>query len=212
MNGYLLDTNIVSYLYEPERSEHPLIDGILGSFDQSQPQLVSSITLGELRFGLQMTVATGRPSASFAKSIGNTESHPIVPVTPYTALQYGAVKSAIATRRVKFGKRLPRYPEDWVDRITDKNMDIDGNDLWIAAHAMETGATLVTCDVDFCRVIEDTGLALSCIHITLKTGDLRRFCGGAGTTDEPGADHASTLLGRAIDDERQSRLARMAGC
>jgi len=204
MKGYLLDTNIVSYLYNPDRSHHGLIDGILASFDRSQPQLVSSITLAELRFGLRMTEETGNSAVSFASGIGRTEAHRIVDVTTHTSLEYATVKAAIATRRVKYGKRLPRFIEDWKDKVTDKDLSVDGNDLWIAAHALETGTTLVTCDVDFCRIIEDTGLALSCIHITLTTGDVRRFFGGVETTDEPETDHGATLLGSAIERERRS--------
>lgn len=204
MSGYLLDTNIVSYLYNPERVHHGLVDGVLASFDKELPQVVSSITLAELRFGLRMTEEIGNDTESFARGIHQTEAHKILEVTPATSLNYANVKAAIATRRVKYAKRLPRFIEDWVDKVTDKDLAVDGNDLWIAAQAIETGTTLVTCDADFCRVIEDTGLPLSCIHITLKSGDLRRFSGRDEPTELAGIDQSSTILGPATAREQRS--------
>lgn len=78
MSGYLLDTNIVSYLYNPERVHHGLVDGVLASFDKELPQVVSSITLAELRFGLRMTEEIGNDTESFARGIHKTEAHKIL--------------------------------------------------------------------------------------------------------------------------------------
>ncbi len=52
MDTYLLDTNLVSVLYDAERPNHVAVRNALAGFDPTSPQLVSAITIGELRFGL----------------------------------------------------------------------------------------------------------------------------------------------------------------
>ncbi|KMO23478.1 PIN domain-containing protein, partial [Methylobacterium aquaticum] len=61
MDTYLLDTNLVSVLYDAGRPNNRAVRAALAAFDPAAPQLVSAITIGELRFGLALSRAAGRP-------------------------------------------------------------------------------------------------------------------------------------------------------
>lgn len=153
MDTYLLDTNLVSVLYDAGRPNHLAVRGAIAAFDTGAPQLVSAITIGELRFGLALSRAAGRPLAHIEACIERTEEHPLAEVGAHTAEAFGYVKSSVALQRVDIQRRLPRWVEAWSDRVTGQLLQIDENDLWIAAQAVERNLVVVTSDPDFARVI-----------------------------------------------------------
>lgn len=153
MDTYLLDTNLVSVLYDAGRPNHLAVRAALAAFDPAAPQLVSSITIGELRFGLALSRAAGRPLAHIEGCIERAEEHPLAEVGRHTAEAFGHVKSNLALQRVDLQRRIPRWVEAWSDRVTGQLLQIDENDLWIAAQAVERNLVVVTSDSDFTRVI-----------------------------------------------------------
>ena len=153
MDTYLLDTNLVSVLYDAGRPNHLAVRGVLASLDPNAPQLVSVVTIGELRYGLALSRAAGRPLAHIEACIERTEEHPLAEVGRHTAEAFGYVKSSIARQRMNIGRNIPRYVEDWSDRVTGKSLQIDENDLWIAAQAVERNLVVLTSDPDFTRII-----------------------------------------------------------
>lgn len=89
----------------------------------SAPVFTSTISLGELNFGVQScTDPTER--AMRAAYLRQVESRPAIGVTKHTAAAFGVLAAA-----VKQAGRSPR-PRD--------------NDLWIAAQAIENGYVLLT--------------------------------------------------------------------
>jgi tRNA(fMet)-specific endonuclease VapC len=153
MDTFLLDTNLVSVLYDAGRSNHRTVRTALSAFDPSAPQLVSVITIGELRFGLALSRAAGRPLTHIEECIERTEEHPLAEVSRHTAEAFGYVKSSVALQRVDIRRRMPRWVEAWSDRVTGQLLQIDENDLWIAAQAVERNLVVVTSDPDFIHVI-----------------------------------------------------------
>lgn len=153
MDTYLLDTNLVSVLYDAGRPNHRLVRAALAALDPAAPQLVSSVTIGELRFGLALSRAAGRPLAHIEACIERTEEHPLAEVGRYTAEAFGYVKSSVALQRIDIHRRIPRWVEAWSDRVTGQLLQIDENDLWIAAQAVERNLVVVTSDPDFTLVI-----------------------------------------------------------
>jgi predicted nucleic acid-binding protein len=154
MDTYLLDTNLVSVLYDTGRTNHRAVRAALAAFDPAAPQLVSAITIGELRFGLALSRAAGRPLSHIETCIERTEEHPLAEVGRHTAEAFGYVKSSVALQRVDIRKRVPRWVEGWSDRVTGQLLQIDENDLWIAAQAVERNLLVVTSDPDFTRIIK----------------------------------------------------------
>lgn len=89
----------------------------------------STIVIGELLFGF-------RNGTRLAKNTGELDAFlsdarvEVVPVTQTTADRFGRIAAALR----KAGQPIPT------------------NDIWIAAHAFETGAELVTYDTHFAAV------------------------------------------------------------
>lgn len=165
MDTYLLDTNIVSVLYDASRPNHLAVLTALAALDPSAPQLVSAITIGELRFGLALSRAVGRPLAHIEACIERTEEHPLAEVGRHTAEAFGHVKSSVARQRVDILRRKPRWVEAWSDRVTGQLLQIDENDLWIAAQAVERNLVIVTSDLDFTRIIAPAVPELRVQHV-----------------------------------------------
>ncbi len=153
MDMYLLDTNLVSVLYDNGRPNHLAVRNALAALHPNAPQLVSAITIGELRYGLALSRTAGRPLAHIEACLERTEEHPLAEVGRHTAEAFGYVKSSVAFRSVDIQRRIPRWVEGWSDRVTGQLLQIDENDVWIAAQAVERNLVIVTSDPDFTRVI-----------------------------------------------------------
>lgn len=153
MDAYLLDTNLVSVLYDSRRPNYQRVVSTVASFDPDAPQLVSAVTIAEMRFGLALYAATGNPLTHIEACIRQAEEHPLLEVGKHTAQAFAEVKSRVALERLNVASRIPRWVEDWSDRVTSQKLQIDENDLWIAAQALERNLIVVTCDTDFNLVI-----------------------------------------------------------
>ena len=79
----------------------------LAVLNPAAPQLVSAITIGELRFGLALSRAAGRPPTHIEACIERTEEHSLAEVGRHTAEAFGYIKSSVALQRVDVQRRLP---------------------------------------------------------------------------------------------------------
>lgn len=82
-----------------------------------------------------------------------TETHPLAEITRHTADAFATVKSNVALARIDIMRRIPRWVEAWADRVSGQLLQIDENDLWIAAQALERNYVVVTSDKDFTQMI-----------------------------------------------------------
>lgn len=121
---YLLDTNICIYIARQRPPE------VLGRFRKLKPgeALISVITWGELCYGAgksEQRDKAMRVLEEFAALV------PVAPVSETVGQTYGAIRAALEA----------------------KGASIGNNDLWIAAHAKDSGLILVTNNErDFKRV------------------------------------------------------------
>lgn len=153
MDTYLLDTNLVSVLYDVRRPNHESVRRTVASLDPRAPQLVSVVTVAELRFGLALSQAAGQPLAHIEACLERAEEHPLAEIRRYTGEAFAHIKSSVALQRLDVRRRVPRWVEDWADRVTGQHLQIDENDLWIAAQAVERNLVVVTGDRDFTKII-----------------------------------------------------------
>jgi len=110
------------------------------------PVFTSTITLGELNFGVQ-SCADPTERAVRAAYLRQVESRPTLGISVHTAAAFGVLAAA-----VKLAGRSPRPRY---------------NDLWIAAHAIENGYTLLTLNTsDF---VDLPGLRLATISSKAQT-------------------------------------------
>ena len=112
---YLLDTNICIYI----RQQRP--EEVLRRFRKLRPgeAAVSVITYGELLYGAAKSAHRAAAIASLRELV---HWLPALPLPEIAAEAYGAIRTELAAKGEMIGN----------------------NDLWIAAHAVATGLTLVT--------------------------------------------------------------------
>ncbi len=112
---YLLDTNICIYI---AKNKPPEVYTRFANLDVGQVGM-SIITFGELWYGAQKSQQSER---SIQKLMELTRLIPIVNLNRETARYFGFIRS----------------------ELEKKGMPIGNNDLWIAAHALESNLILVT--------------------------------------------------------------------
>ncbi|SPE38498.1 Ribonuclease VapC [Candidatus Sulfopaludibacter sp. SbA3] len=123
MTQYLLDTNIASYII---KGLHPAIPQRLVSVPIHQVA-ISSVTEGELRYGVARLPAASRLNAIVEEFLIRIV---IRPWDSAAAQEYGRIRAALESRGHTLG-----------------NLD-----LMIAAHALALGSVLVTHDKAFARI------------------------------------------------------------
>ncbi|MCP3958533.1 MAG: type II toxin-antitoxin system VapC family toxin [bacterium] len=119
---FMLDTNAYSALM----GGHPEVAGRVRRASQI---LISAVVAGELLYGFRHGTRFEENSSRFTAFLDRPYVS-LVPVTFTTADRFGRVSAALRRR----GTLIPT------------------NDIWIAAHAMETGADLLSSDRHFKRV------------------------------------------------------------
>src|SRR6266478_8742423 len=112
---FLLDTNICIYI----RRERP--PGVLARFQRLKPgeAALSVITYGELVYGVEKSQFREQARRRLAELAGLM---PVMELPLQAGQCYGAIRAALEAKGEMIGN----------------------NDLWIAAHAMAAGLTLVT--------------------------------------------------------------------
>lgn len=112
---YLLDTNICIYIAKGQ----PL--AVRHRFEQHAVQelAMSTITVGELRFGAEKSQARSRALATIDQLVQMIQP---CPLPMQAAEHYGYIRAA----------------------LQQLGQPIGNNDLWLAAHALAEGWTLVT--------------------------------------------------------------------
>lgn len=124
MPAALLDTNAVSDLMR----SHPPILARVGR--HTDPITTSVVVAGEIRYGLTRLPPGKKRTDLEARALRVLANVQIEPVTEPIADTYGRLKAQLETR----------------------GLNLDDNDLWIAATALTLGSLLVTRDQIFTRI------------------------------------------------------------
>lgn len=146
MDFYLLDTNVFSNLYNPRRKKYSDVCSAIESLDPNAPLYLSVVVLGEFLFGLRMAEGAGQDLDHIRTTIRRAKERPLAEIGLHTAEAYGEVRSQLATHWTDPEKKLPRWVEDWKDKVTGKSLQIDENDLWLVAQAVERNYVFLTTD------------------------------------------------------------------
>lgn len=121
---HLLDTNMVSYIV---KGRSPAARARLLALEEGEVAAVSAITEAEIRYGLAK-----RPEATALGALmeGFLASIQVLPWNRDEAHAYGRIRA----------------------KLEKEGMSLEGMDMMIAAHAVATGAVLVTNDKAFAQV------------------------------------------------------------
>lgn len=148
MDGYLLDTNSASVLWDARHADYDKIRSLLASVS-TDPVWVSIITIAEIEYGLKTALKidtrlqkTVRGEMSKFSEVLSPDRHTIA---PYSDVRSELFK-AHAPRNRK-GRLTKKWPEDLFERTSAKELHgVQENDIWIAALAIQYNLMLVTDD------------------------------------------------------------------
>ncbi len=124
MPAALLDTNAVSDLMR----DHPQVKARIGK--HTDPIVTSVVVVGEIRYGLDRLPAGKKRTDLETRAHNILAALGIEPVTESIANAYGRLKAS----------------------LEGQGLNLDDNDLWIAATAITQGHLLVTRDHIFAQV------------------------------------------------------------
>lgn len=145
MQGYLLDTNIVSYWFDGSCLQNKAVIDHVERLPRGTPLAISAITLGEVEFGLR--VRSEDPLEAEMQQFLLDQLPLVLDVTSTTRISYGSLRARLFDRFAPAKKRgKGRRPEQLTDPATALELGIQENDLWIAAQAIEHNLILVTND------------------------------------------------------------------
>ena len=146
MEQVLLDTNFVSALFDPRRPNFAAVEARAEAFDPTDLVYLSVVVLAELRYGMEAAERAGQDISHIRRTLTHASGFPLAEIGRHTAEAYGDVKARVASHYLDLSRRAPRWLEDWGDRASAKTLQVDENDLWIVAQAIERDYLLITCD------------------------------------------------------------------
>jgi predicted nucleic acid-binding protein len=148
INGYLLDTNIISILARPNDSRHTVITAHLQAALPG-PIMLPVIAIAEIEFG--MAKANGFDEHQRAALRSFFARYPLhLGIDDNTIEPYSLIRAQLWRQHGTLGKRgrghKEKRPEELFDRVTGKELGIDERDLFIASVAAQYGLILATND------------------------------------------------------------------
>ncbi len=126
---YLLDSDIVTDLYDRSAANHPSIIARLASLDDADEVCISILTIYELEYGFANAPADKKEAVG-QKIIEVQSDFEVAPLSADGAKRFGDLKKALRDRR----------------SLTQESAKKHNIDLIIAATALAAGITLVSGD------------------------------------------------------------------
>lgn len=154
MRDFLVDTQTVRYWYDKDCRFHAAVVGNIeqlaqraASLEYKPKLLVSVITLGEIEFGHRVTATPNASAqAEYAKFVSG-QLPARLELSEETAGAYGELRARLFNRYAPGDQRKPKMrPEQLTSPATALALQIQENDLWLAAQALAHGTVLVTND------------------------------------------------------------------
>lgn len=154
MRDFLLDTQTIRYWHDSGCFQHAAVAGNAAALRQqaaalktSPKLLVSVVTLGEIEFGHRVALAPDPAAqAAYVKFVRDELPGPFE-LSSDAAAAYGELRTRLFNQFAPGNKRRPKMrPEQLVDPVTAKELQIQENDLWLCAQAIAHGMVLVTND------------------------------------------------------------------
>lgn len=124
MPAALLDTNMISDLMR----DHVRVKGRLATHSDSV--VTSAIVVGEIRYGLSRLPVGKKRAALDSRAQGILSAFQVEPVNPLVAESYGRLKA----------------------NLESQGLNLNDNDVWIAATALALGHLLITRDQVFSQI------------------------------------------------------------
>jgi tRNA(fMet)-specific endonuclease VapC len=149
---YLLDTNVLGYLVEVKSGSHsPEAKALEKRLEEIKGKnvFICCITIGEIEYGLKVAPYKDSIKQSLTKQMVE-EFYSYSVDNDIAREQYATLRSRLFERYAPKNKRQrsndKKRVEEWIDPTTSKELQVQENDIWIAAVAMAYNFVLVTHD------------------------------------------------------------------
>jgi tRNA(fMet)-specific endonuclease VapC len=144
---YLLDTNIASALWDSNNPYHEHARKFVEGLGENRVY-ISRFVEAEILYGHK--VYAGSDPARRRIIEDRMRAFPLVKdVDKHTAEPYSDIRAALFSKfgdRDREGKMKKKRPESLVDKTTSEQLQIQENDLWMAALAVQHNMSLVSDD------------------------------------------------------------------
>jgi tRNA(fMet)-specific endonuclease VapC len=147
MDGYLLDTNAVSILWNARHLEHDTVKAFFANVSQS-PMWMSTVALAEIEYGLKIAPKMDIDSQNQIKR-EMSKCPQVLDIDRHTIGPYSDLRAELFKKyspRNRRGRLRVKWPEDLIERTSAKELGVQENDIWIAAQAIQYNLILVTDD------------------------------------------------------------------
>ena len=147
MDGYLLDTNAASVLWDRRHREHLNIRRFLQKVADA-PTWISIVVLGEVEYGLKIAPQMDENRKSEVRRQMSRFPR-ILDLTKHTVGPYSDLRAAlfqVYSPKDRRGRLTAKRPEELWERTSAKELGVQENDLWIAAQAIQYNLVLITED------------------------------------------------------------------
>lgn len=142
-----MDTNIIEYWFNQNRPQHAAVVARREALPPDAPIFISAVTLGEIEYGYQCQEPRDEKRELEFRTFVWNKNPLVLAVDQHTAEPYGKLRAAIFERFApKELRRKIKRPCQLTDKASATSLDIDENDLWIAAQAIQYNLVLVTND------------------------------------------------------------------
>ena len=147
-DGYLLDTNTITYLANPSDKQHNIVKEKMSEVAENAPVMLPVITIAEIEFGI---VKAGPGIAEDQRQALRNffAAYPLhLGIDDNTIEPYSLIRAQLWKLYATSSKRghKEKLPEELIDKVTGKELGIDERDLLIASVAVQYGLVLVTAD------------------------------------------------------------------
>ena len=164
--SYLLDTNIISYIFKPQCPQYNNVKRHLSRLDSDERVMLPVIAIAEIEFGI------AKAGANLSDELRDElrkffRSYPLhCGIDDNTVEPYSLIRAELWKKhatKAKGKRHEEKIPEDLFEKVTGKELGIDERDLFIASVAVQYGLVLVTADkkmkpiIDAARELEKKG-------------------------------------------------------
>jgi len=146
VRGYLLDTNILNFWFNPACPEHSSVMARVNALDPGAPLRLSAISWGEIEYGHRCVSRDSTPRQMEFSQFVETKLPHELPIGKGTSEYYGEIRSRLFDKFAPKNRKNGLRPCQLIEALTGKELGIQENDLWIAAQAAEFNLVLVTHD------------------------------------------------------------------
>ncbi len=154
MRDFILDTQTIRYWHDPRCPQHDAVVWNINALRKSTassadaPKLVVSVvTLGEIEFGHRVAREPDSKAQDAYISFVREQLPFPLEVSEDAAAAYGELRKLLFDKYAPREKRKPKMrPEQLVDPLQARELQIQENDLWLCAQAIAHGMVLVTND------------------------------------------------------------------